>query len=245
VGQLDFDDFVADSDFNNGAGVQAGNPDINPEQAWVAEAALEQRFWGKGAVVLTYRHFELKDVIDSAPVRAANGDVFDTPANIGDGTKDEFAVNLTLPLEKLGWKGAELRGSSTWRESKVSDPTTGRKREISGLRPLSWEAHLTHDLPKWKFNWGVDAYGAWRETYYRVDQITDVKLKTFVVLFAEWKPEPDLSIRTELSNLTERGLRRTRREFTGPRDASGLDFVDDRDIQFGRILYVRVRKTWG
>ena len=245
VGQLDFDDFVADTGFDTGAGVQAGNPDINPEQAWVAEAAFEQRFWDKGALVLTYRHFELKDVIDLAPVRGTDGSVFDTPANIGDGTKDEIAVNLTLPLDKLGWKGAQLRGQSTWRESKVTDPTTGQKREISGLRPVSWEAHLTHDLPQWRINWGLDAFGGWRETYYRFDQITDVKLKTFVIAFVEWKPEPDLSIRGEVGNLMERGLRRTRREFAGPRDAAGLDFTDDRDLQFGRVLYVRVRKTFG
>lgn len=242
VGQLDFDDFVADTSFNTGAGVQAGNPDLNPDQAWVGELTLEQRFWGKGALVVTYRHFELKDVIDSAPVRGAG---FDAPANIGGGTKDELAVNVTLPLERLGWKGAELRGQATRRESRVTDPTTGQDREISGLRPLSWEVHLTHDLPQYRINWGFDVYGGWRETYYRVDQITDRKLKTYVELYAEWKPKPDLSIRTELSNLTERGFRNTRNVYAGPRDTAALKFVDDRDIQFGRMLYVRVRKTFG
>ena len=245
VGQLDFDDFVADADFDTGAGVQVGNPDLNPEQAWVGEVALEQRFWDKGAIVLTYRHYELKDVNDVAPVRGADGSVFDTPSNIGDGTKDEIALSLTLPLQKLGWKGAELRGQSTWRDSKVTDPTTGESREISRLRPISWEASFTHDLPQWRVNWGANAYGGWRETSYRFNQITDVKLKTYVVAFVEWKPQPDLSIRTELSNLTGRGLRITRNQFAGPRDVSGLSFTDDRDIQFGRMIYVRVRKTFG
>lgn len=245
VGQLDFDDFVADTSFNTGGGVQAGNPDLNPEQAWVGEVTLEQRFWSKGAVVLTWRHYELKDVIDSAPVFDGQGGVFDAPGNIGDGTKDEFAVSGTLPLEKLGWKGAELRGSATWRESKVTDPTTGQKREISGLRPLSWEAHFTHDLPQWRMNWGLDVFGAWRETYYRVDQITDRKLKTYAELFAEYRPQPDLSVRLELSNITERGFRNTRRGYGGPRSTAPLKFIDDRDIQFGRMVYIRVRKTLG
>ena len=118
----------------------------------------------------------------------------------------------------------------------MTDPTTGQDREISGLRPLSWEVHLTHDLPQYKINWGFDVYGGWRETYYRVDQITDRKLKTYVELYAEWKPKPDLSIRTELSNLTERGFRNTRNVYAGPRDTAALTFVDDRDIQFGRML---------
>jgi len=245
VGQLDFDDFVANTDFNTGAGVQAGNPDLNPEQAWVAEVALEQRFWGAGAIVLTARHFELKDVIDRAPVTGANGSLFDAPANIGDGTKDEFAVTLTLPLEKLGWKGAQLRGVGTWRDSKVTDPTTGQKREISGLRPLEWEGHFTYDVPRLRLTWGVDAFGAWRETYYRFNEITDRKLKTYVLTFVEWKPKPDISIRTEIANITERGFRNTRSVYAGPRNTSALQYADDRDIQFGRMLFVRVRKTFG
>lgn len=244
VGQLDFGDFVADTSFNTGAGVRAGNPDLNPNQAWVGELTLEQRFWDKGAVVITYRHSELKDVIDLAPVRSPGG-TFDVPANIGDGTKDEFSINATLPLAKLGWNGAELRGQSTWRESEVTDPTTGSRREISGLRPLSWEAHLTHDLPQLKLNWGVDVFGAWRRTFYRFDQITDRKLKTYVQVYAEWKPRPDLSIRTELANVTERGFRNTRNVYDGARDTAGLLYTDDRDIQFGRALYLRVRKTLG
>ena len=244
VGQLDFDDFVADTSFNTGAGVQAGNPDLSPDQAWVGEMTLEQRFWGKGALVVTYRHFELKDVIDSAPVRSPGG-IFDAPANIGDGTKDEFTVNVSLPLTKLGLKNAELRGQTTWRESRVSDPTTGRGREISGLRPLSWEARFTHDLPQWRVNWGADIFGASRQTDYGFNQITDRKLKTIVKLFAEWKPQPDLSIKAELINVTERGLRNTRNVYAGPRDIAGLLYTDDRDIQFGRMIFVRVRKTFG
>lgn len=245
VGQLDFDDFVADTDFSTGSGVKAGNPDLNPEQAWVGEVALEQRFWGSGAIVLTLRHFELKDVIDRAPVTAPNGQVFDAPANIGDGTKDEVAVTLTLPLQKVGWKGAQLRGQATWRDSEVADPTTGEAREISRLRPLSWEAHLTHDLPQYRLNWGVDVFGGWRETSYRFNEIQDRKLKTWVSVYAEWKPEPDISIRAELANLSERGFRNTRTVYAGPRDVAALQHVDDRDIQFGRLFFLRVRKTFG
>jgi outer membrane receptor protein involved in Fe transport len=244
VGQLDFDDFVASSNFNTGGAVVAGNPDLEPEQAWVSEVAVEQRFLGSGALILTLRHSDLADVIDRAPVFAGD-QVFDARVNIGDGTKDEILLSATLPFDRLGWKGAQLRGEATWRESEVVDPTTRRKREISGLRPLEWEAHFTHDLPQWRMNWGVDAFGAWRETYYRFDEIELRKLKTYVVGFVEWKPRTDLSIRAELSNLTERGFRNTRYHYDGPRGAAPFAYVDDRDIQFGRMVYVRLRKTFG
>ena len=244
VGQLDFDDFVADTSFSSGGEVQAGNPDLEPEQAWVFEAAAERRFWGSGAVVLTARHYELSDVIDRAPVFGSSG-VFDSPANIGSGFKQELAVSVTLPLDRLGLKRAQLRGESTWRNSEVKDPTTGDKREISALRPVEWEAHFTHDLPQWRMTWGVDAFGGWRETYYRYNEIQVRKLKTFVTPFVDWKPRSDITIRAEIQNATERGFRNTRYRYSGTRDVAPLQYADDRDLQIGRIFYLRIRKTLG
>jgi len=243
VGQLNFDDFVAESSLNTGV-VTAGNPDLNPEQAWVTEAALEQRFWKDGAVVLTLRHSALSDVIDRSPVFTASG-VFDAPSNIGEGTKDELILNVTLPLAPLGLAGAQLKGQSTWRRSEVTDPTTRSDREISKLRPLEWEATFSQDVPRWKATWGVDVYGGWRETSYKFDEISTTKLKTFVRPFAEVRLRPDLLLRVELPNVTERGIRRMRTVYAGPRDTSPVAYVDDRDLQFGRMFYVRLRKTFG
>jgi outer membrane receptor protein involved in Fe transport len=243
VGQLDFEDFVS-SDSVNSSTLTAGNPDLDPEQEWVVEAALERRFWDGGAVVLTARRSNLTDVIDRAPIRTVDG-VFDAPANIGDGTRDELAVNLTLPLARLGLKGAQLQAESTWRRSEVTDPTTLQTREISGLRPLEWEAHFTHDLPRLNTTWGVNVFGAWRETYYRFDEIDVVKLKTWVELFAEVRPRPDINVRLAVQNAGERGQRRTRYVYPGGRDVTLAPEVFDRDLQFGRMFYVRVRKSFG
>ena len=241
VGQLDFDDFVADSSPNSG-GLAVGNPALTPEQAWVSELAFEKRFWTKGALVLTLRHSKLTDVIDRAPI-FSGGLVFDAPSNIGDGTKDELILNATLPLDRV-LKGAQLRGQSTWRRSAVTDPTTGDEREIYRLRPLEWEAHFTHDLPQYRMNWGFDVYSAWRQTSYKYNAIYTDKLKTWVMLFAEWKPKPDLTVRAELNNVTERGFRHTTTAYAGPRNTAAVAYVDDSDIQFGRGLYIRVRKTF-
>lgn len=243
VDQLDFDDFVADSSLNTGV-VTAGNPDLVPEQAWVSEGAVEQRFKGGAVVVLTARHYAISDVVDRAPIFTPTG-VFDAPSNIGDGTKDELAVTLSLPLAMVGFKGATIRGESTWRRSEVTDPTTGEAREISGLHPIDWEIHFTHDLPARKLNWGVDLYGGWRETYYRFDEISTDKLKPFMVVFAEWKPRSDIVVRAEIQNATSRGFRHTRTVYDGPRSTADLLFVDDRDIQIGSIYWMRVRKTFG
>ncbi|WP_374469774.1 TonB-dependent receptor plug domain-containing protein [Phenylobacterium sp.] len=245
VDQLDFDDFVAETEFNTGGEVQAGNPDLDPEQSWETELALERRFWGSGAVVLTLSHEELTDVIDRAPVFGATGVAFDAPANIGSGQEQELGIDLTLPLDRLGVRRGQLRGFVNWERSEVTDPTTGRKRRVSGSRPVEWEAHFTHDVPQWRVTWGVDAFGAWRETYYRFNEVKVLKLKTFVTPFVDWKPRADITVRAEIQNLTERGFRETRYRYTGARSTGALEYVDDRDIQVGRIFYVRVRKTLG
>ena len=242
VGQLNFDDVVASANFT-GTGVTSGNPDIEPQQAWVSEVSLEQRFWGDAAVVLTYRHFALRDAIDRGPDPSG---AFDAPANIGSGTKDEWVANLTLPLDRLKIRGGQVRGQVTWRDSEVADPTTGEAREISNLRPLEWEASFTQDVPTLRMTWGVDAFGGWRQTSYRFNSIDTTKLKTYVRPFVEWRAQTDLTVRAEIPNVTSRGLRRTRQVFDGARSAGEAPVrIEDRDYQFGRMYYVRIRKTFG
>jgi outer membrane receptor protein involved in Fe transport len=243
VGQLNFDDFVATSSLNTGV-VTTGNPDLNPQSAWVGELAIEQAFWRDGSAGFSVRHYEISDVTDRAPVFTLTK-VFDAPANIGDGTKDELQVDLTLPLGRLGVKGGRLQATSTWRRTEVTDPTTGAKREISGVRHQKWEAHFTQPIPGLKSIWGVDVDSGWRETKYRFDQISTEKLKTWVRLFAEYKPQPDLVFRVEIQNLTERGDRLIRQDFGGPRGTNPLKATDDRDIQVGRSVYLRIRKSFG
>lgn len=245
VGQLNFDDFVAKSSLNTST-VTSGNPDIDPQQDWVVEAAVERRFWGAGSLVLTARHFKITDAVDRAPIFQPDGSFFDAPGNIGDGTKDEIEAELTLPLDRLGLAGAQLKGNVTRRWSEVTDPTTHAKREFSNLRPLEWEAHFVQPLPRWNANWGIDfPNNMWRQTFYRADVIETQKLKIYVDPFIEWKPRPDLQLHLEIQNLGARGLRNTRQVFAGARNLAPLAFVDDRDAQFGQIIYFRIRKYFG
>ena len=142
-------------------------------------------------------------------------------------------------------KAGQLRGTGTWRHSEVTDPTTRQKREISGLRPVEWEAHFTPDIPRYRLTWGVDGFGPWRETYYRFNSIETRKLKTWVDLFAEWKPKPDTSIRLEWDNIGKRGFRNTFTQYRGPRDTAPIDYIQNRYPKFGQEIFFRVRKTFG
>ena len=244
VGQLNFDNFVAQSSLNTVIGVTAGNPDLDPEQAWVAEAALEQRFWQRGSVVVTLRHSEVQDVVDRGPVFTSTG-VFDRPTNIGDGRRELVKVELTLPLDRLGLKSGQVKGYLVRRWSQVDDPTTGDGRRISGERPVEWSIDFSQDLPARNMTWGVYVDGGWQQVYRRFNAADAIKLDPFLMVFLEWRPRPDVNIRAEVENITERGYRRTTLIYPGPRNAGGAPTLSDRDTHFGRILYLRVRKSFG
>jgi outer membrane receptor protein involved in Fe transport len=246
VGQLNFGDFVASGNLNSAGGISAGNPDLDPEQAWVIEAALEKRFWTKASAVLTYRHFEITDVIDRGPVTASDGSVFDTPTNIGDATKDTLKLELTLPFDKLGFVGAQLKGDVTKQWTKVTDPTTGDSREISGNSPIFWQANFSYDLPQWKLTWGANVGGGFRESYYRFNLIEDFKLRTNIRAYVEWKPSPQWSFRGEVANVTKRDLRDTFNLYPGPRNEGGLPDVDDRhNTGTPRGFVLQIRRNFG
>jgi outer membrane receptor protein involved in Fe transport len=245
VGQLDFDDFVASSDFARGTGVSAGNPDLNPEQAWVAEVEWEQRFKG-AASVITYRHSKLTDAIDRGPVIAPDGTIFDQPTNIGDGAKDELIWTLNVPLDQFGWKGGLFKSELNRRWSEVTDPTTHTARPISSLRPLEWNVHFSQDLPKQGLSLGADLYSGWSQTSYRFNYVSDVKLhNSFIILWAEKKLDPTWTVRGELQNITSRGIRFNTAVYDGLRGPNTLAYTDDRDLTPGLTFWARIRKTFG
>ncbi|MGH6910297.1 MAG: TonB-dependent receptor domain-containing protein, partial [Phenylobacterium sp.] len=246
VAQLNFDDFVASPAVASTGTLVVGNPDITPQQAWVAEAAYERRFWRSAAAVLTVRHYEINDVVDRIPVRNVLGIVVaDTPGNIGKGTKDEIQASVTLPLDRFRIPAAQLKGVVTYRKSRVTDPLTGEKREISLLHPVDWEGHFTQDLPRWKMTWGVDALGAYRERAFRFSEVETRKQSTFVLVFVEYKPRPSWLIRTEAGGVTQRNVKRIREVYAGPRNTAPLLYTDVRDLEWGGSIYMRIRKSFG
>jgi outer membrane receptor protein involved in Fe transport len=259
IGQLNFRDFASSIAFSTGGTVTAGGADLEPDKTTVVEAAYERKFLKDGAIVVKLTHEEVTDVNDriritdvaSCPLVGGAPDTddlscnFDAPGNIGEGVNDELSIALNLPLGKLGAPGGLLRIEGEWSKSEVTDPTTGEKRRVSGQAPFEGEIRFSQDLPQYRLQWGVDTFLAFEERSYRFDRIDKIALETWVTVYAEWKPRPDLSLRLEAHNLTGRDLTRSRQVYDAPRDTGSVAYVENRPLDFPSFIYLRIRKTFG
>ena len=244
VGQLDFASFVSKTDLTAST-LNAGNPDLRPDQRWQFEAALEHRFWKRGSVTVTYLHEEITDVVDLIPI-VGPGFRFDSPGNIGSGTNDELSILATIPLERLGISGGLLKTTSIWRNSEVTDPLTGRPRRISGQRPDDLEATFTQDIAHLHSTWALTWFNGWRETYYRAGEVQRFRIPpAYVGFYWDYKPKPDLSIRLSLLNLVPFTFERKRTIYSGARELSTVAVQEDRVVQSQPRLELRLRKSFG
>ena len=136
VGQLDFGDFAASADLED-ENVFGGNIDLEPEQRWISELIYERRFLGDGIVSIGLRHDEIVDAIDVIPL----DDGLSAVGNIGDGTLDQLAVNVLVPMDWAGFTGGRLGFRNTWNQTEVTDPTTGEARPISNVPQHAGDLH--------------------------------------------------------------------------------------------------------
>ena len=237
LGQLDFGDFAASSELED-ENVFGGNVDLEPEQRWISEITYERRFLGDGIVSVGYRHDEIIDVIDRLPLP---GDLSAT-GNIGDGTLDQLAVNVVVPLDWTGFSGGQFGFRNTWNKTEVTDPTTGLSRPISGVRPSQPGFTLSQDITSWKLNWSVTYLDNLQQLYYDPDQTSGFRGNDYLEAFAEYKPTPTLSIRAQVNVWNDFVVERT--VFADRTVARPVEFVELRPVDPRTFWQIRVRKTF-
>ncbi len=239
VGQLDFGDFVASADVDLNQ-VEGGNPDLEPSKNWVVEAVYERRFWGEGALTFTFIHRAWEDIIDVIPLTGG----FEAVGNIGSGTSDSQQVQLTLPMDRLGLSNARLSARASFVQSSVTDPLTGEDRRFSGQIAFGCGVSFNQDLRGGRWSYGFEhGCNVDDPVQYRIREIRNIEQEPFVTLYGQWKPQPDLTIRLDVGNATDRENRRERFVYSGPRNSAPLSFREERGTQMSPWLFVQVRRT--
>jgi hypothetical protein len=240
VGQLDFGDFVASADIDIGQ-VEGGNPDLAPSQETVFEAFYERRFWDKGVFDVTVQHAQVKDVVDVIPL--AGG--FDGVGNIGDGTSNFYQVRLTLPMDRLGLSNARLQTRASWSQTRVTDPVTGEERRFQGSQAFGCGVTFNQDLMGGRWSYGVDhGCNVDKGRIFRVREIRALYAEPGVSLYGQWKPRPDLTVRVDLGNATDRARGYDRDIYSGPRDVAPVVTHEVRRTKMSPWLFLQVRKTF-
>lgn len=241
VGQLDFRDFAASVSTEPGV-TNAGNPNLVPETSWFTQVAIEQRFWERGALTLTYEHEFLSDVLDFIPI----DNRFDAPGNIGDGWRNLLSLELTLPTDRLSIPGGEVRLKATKRNSRVTDPVTGERRRIRDQWPNWIDLKLSKNLPAFNSVVGTDLFLGYEKTSYR---LTEVRVERTSItpaarLYWDWNPDPKTSIRFQLENWTFRERERTRILYQGTRASNIITAFEDRAVTQNPFFMVWWRRRF-
>ncbi len=236
LGQLDFGDFAASADLNDG-NVYGGNVDLEPEQRWISELTYERRFWGEGIVSIGYRHDKIIDVIDSLPLPGG----LSATGNIGDGTLDQLSVNIVVPMDKLHIPGGRFTFRNDWNKTEVTDPTTQESRPISGVRASQANIGFSQDIHSWKTQWGINVLPRLGQKSFYPDQVSGWRGAGYYEAFIEYKPTTTISIRGQLNIWDDFEPYRT---VYSDRAAGTVLFTEDRQIDPRTFWSFRVRKTF-
>ncbi len=241
VKQLDFADFAASSGESAGE-ASAGNAALSPEHAWIYEAAFEMGLWERSALVFTYKHEEIEDVLDYVPV----GETSDARGSIGDGTRDTFTLDMKVTLDRFGIRGGRLDVQPIYYASAATDPFTEAEREISGPQQSQWRGRINVylDRPELRSTFAFESFIGFRDRLSRIDQVQTTLQPFFYSAWWEWAPVADTTIRATVSNFGMRQQHRERRVYAGQRADSRLIYIEDRKLRRGPALQIRVRKTF-
>ncbi|MRW89872.1 hypothetical protein GJ699_07745 [Duganella sp. FT80W] len=243
ISQLNFGDAAAYFDNPNKA-IRGDYPELLPAKTWLCEGALEYHFWERGTAVLTYTQSHISDVIDRVPVRSG-GATYDVAGNIGDASTDAVTGLLNLPTDSWSLPQGQLKLSTTWRSSSVTDPTTLTARRLSGENPLAWRIEFTQDLPQQRTAWGVSVDNGWSNDSWQVAERDSSSGSGWARAYVNYRPEPKLTVTLELNNLAGRTISYDRSHYSNnDRLASAVDFTEHNITRTQPYAMLRVRRDW-
>ena len=239
VSQLDFSDFVSATNFADDD-LDLGNPDLQPETKWIAELGWERRFGEVGVVRMTGYHHWISDVEDLLPITER----FEAPGNIGDGRRWGLDLSTTVPLTALSVDDARVDFTARWQDSRVTDPVTGDRRELSEDMEYEFTVDYRQDLEAQAIAWGWDARYEAERPRYKVNELDTSQRRLAVNAFVETHRWRGLRVRLEAEHLFHSRLLRDRVVYAGLRELSPVDFRETRKRRRGQRFTLSVSGTF-
>lgn len=242
VSQLDFDDFVSASVFEDDE-LALGNPNLTPQTTWIADLTHEMRFGDISVVKLRGYHHWISDVEDLLPLTATE----EAPGNIGSGRRWGVELETTIPLGWLSLASARLDIKARWQDSSVTDPVTGENRVLSSQGRLSsripyndidvkyiTSVDFRQDFEAQKIAWGWGLIARDARPLFKVDELDVFDEGTIVNAFIETTRWFGLKMTFGIKDILDEQKIRTRTIYTGQRELSALRRNEITDVTRGR-----------
>ena len=126
------------------------------------------------------------------------------------------------------------------------DPVTGETRQISNTRDHTIQIAYLEDIKSLnsslEFDMGSFPYG---RDYYRIDQLTHLQLATpYFGVQWDYKPQPDLDLQLQLSNIVPYTFDVIEYNYAGPRNISPLVSIQDEHTHSFPRIFLQLRKTF-
>ena len=241
VAQLDFYDFISSAELSADR-VNAGNPNLVPQQTWEFRGTIERPLLGEGIAKLDVGYDLVNDLQDRVLICDPEDptECFDAPGNLGTGKRYFATATLDAPLDKLGLKGVRLKLGGTLQRTRVDDPISGDARNWSDFFPdWQWNVDFRHDVGK--FSYGFTVEDRDRFTFFRTDEFdTNFNGGPFGTAFVEYRPRGGTTITLDLDNALDTSGNRNRILFR-PNRALPTQVIDEfrernRHLNFGLTL---------
>ena len=243
VAQLDFYDFISSAELSTDR-VNAGNPNLVPQQTWELRGTLEHPIFGDGLAKLDVGYDLVNDLQDRVLIQA-DGKFFDAPGNLGTGKRYFASLTLDAPLTKLGLKGVRVKANGQLQRTRVEDPINGRMRNFSDFFPAwQWSIDLRHDLRD--FSYGFVVSDRDRFTFFRTDEYdTNFNGGPYATAFVEYRPRAGMTITLDVDNALDTTANRERQLFFDNRADTSFRINElrerNRHLNFG----LTIRQSFG
>lgn len=239
VGQLNFLDIVASVNLAGGNG-NAGNPNLRPPQSWNLELEASRNLGAFGSIKAKLFAEFITDAVVQIPIGATG----ESPGNIDSARLFGLDWNSTINFDPFGWRGARLDLAMQFRNSRLSDPLTGEKRQLSEQMQTEIDANFRHDIPGSALAWGIH-YNKYVQTAgFRLDQHSRfVNKPGDLGVFIEHKDVMGLTVRGGVSNLLGTNERFYRTIHAGRRTDPVLVY-EDRSRYYGMVFDLSIRGSF-
>ena len=244
INQLNFADFVASNDEqDNDRNLVSGNAGLRQQTQWRYTFRTEYRLPNDVGVISAEAFYaNHQDVIDRIDVSPSDDNLQSANGNIGDGTEYGLDLNASIRMGMIGLPNLLVSPSFIVQDSQVTDPFLNVERRFKSYIRGQWRLTMRHDIPEWRFNWGLQNYDRVDGGLFRYD-VDDIEFDIGdprYNLFAEYVDSRGLTHRLDIGNVSNNVRCRRRTRFVGRISDNILEEIEGQCTTTGVELSFKV-----